>query len=490
MLVELSLTLLTIFLGHSMTLAQEQELFNEIFGVKSDVYVSMDPTVVRHRLVGVNMDVLGTIDNPAETITLNLFDGVAFTAVFNRKETNALGSFAWIGYLKRFEDGKEIELGQAVLIVTKGVLSGSVSMPDGTFQVRNVGPDVYSIQEIDQANFPEEMEPIIVEPSEKELTQDLDSTAADPCDQITVLVAYSPEARAAQGGTAGIQALIALAVAETNQSYVNSGLIQRLVLVHTMETGPGDAANNFFTDLTNLQVITDGVFENVDEARETYFADIVALIIENSSSCGLGYLDSNAAYAFSVIHRTCATGYYSFGHELGHNMGAHHDWYVEGSIGYNKGFVNLTDDWRTIMAYNSLCSDHGDGHCSRLQYWSNPNVAYGSPPDPMGVSSTGPMNCAEGSLTPDPSTCAADNRTKLDNTCSTVANFRSAPPCEGDFNADGDVDGSDLAVFADDSGRTNCAIGLPCEGDFEPDGDVDGNDLAKFSPDFGRTGCP
>ncbi len=29
-----------------------------------------------------------------------------------------------------------------------------------------------------------------------------------------------------------------------------------------------------------------------------------------------------------------------------------------------------------------------------------------------------------------------------------------ALPCEGDFNHDDDVDGSDLAVFAEDFGRT------------------------------------
>jgi hypothetical protein len=63
-------------------------------------------------------------------------------------------------------------------------------------------------------------------------------------------------------------------------------------------------------------------------------------------------------------------------------------------------------------------------------------------------------------------------------------------PCEGDFDDDGDVDGSDLAVFAADFGRTDCANPPPCEGDFDHDGDVDGSDLAVFAADFGRTDCP
>ena len=64
------------------------------------------------------------------------------------------------------------------------------------------------------------------------------------------------------------------------------------------------------------------------------------------------------------------------------------------------------------------------------------------------------------------------------------------PPCKADFDHDGDVDGSDLAIFAADFGRTNCHSGDPCEGNFDEDNDVDGSDLAVFAADFGRTDCP
>jgi len=63
-------------------------------------------------------------------------------------------------------------------------------------------------------------------------------------------------------------------------------------------------------------------------------------------------------------------------------------------------------------------------------------------------------------------------------------------PCEGNFDGDTDVDGSDLAIFAADFGRTDCGTGEDCEGDFNHDGDVDGSDLAVFAADFGRTDCP
>jgi hypothetical protein len=65
-------------------------------------------------------------------------------------------------------------------------------------------------------------------------------------------------------------------------------------------------------------------------------------------------------------------------------------------------------------------------------------------------------------------------------------------PCEGDFDNDGDVDGSDLSKFASKFGSVDCSFyveGGFCWGDFNGDADVDGSDLAIFAVDFGRTDC-
>jgi photosystem II stability/assembly factor-like uncharacterized protein len=72
-----------------------------------------------------------------------------------------------------------------------------------------------------------------------------------------------------------------------------------------------------------------------------------------------------------------------------------------------------------------------------------------------------------------------------------ILSVHFARKCDGDFDGDGDVDGSDLARFAGDFGRTDClkAGTAPCEGDFDGDGDVDGSDLAGFAKSFGRTDC-
>jgi hypothetical protein len=62
--------------------------------------------------------------------------------------------------------------------------------------------------------------------------------------------------------------------------------------------------------------------------------------------------------------------------------------------------------------------------------------------------------------------------------------------CEGNFNCDLDVDGSEVTAFLVDFGRggysTPCTNGNLCNGDFTCDGDVDGSDVTKFLEDFGR----
>jgi len=70
--------------------------------------------------------------------------------------------------------------------------------------------------------------------------------------------------------------------------------------------------------------------------------------------------------------------------------------------------------------------------------------------------------------------------------------------CEGNFDCDSDVDGTDTFKFKDDFGRSNtnnpCSNDVPCKGDFNCDHDVDGSDALIMKSDFGRIGlnkpCP
>jgi hypothetical protein len=236
----------------------------------------------------------------------------------------------------------------------------------------------------------------------------------DDGSQIDVLVVYTPAAQAEAGGPAAMTALINLAVAESNLAYANSGVSQRLRLVHAAEVAYAENGS-FSTHLARLQSPGDGYLDGVPALRDAYSADLVSLLVaQNQNLCGIAYLMGPGAvgpgfadWAFSVVAHDCAIGYYSFGHELGHNMGSQHDRGNAGSpgaFGYSYGYQDPQADFRTIMAYNC------PGGCPRIQFFSNPAVAYQG--QTTGVDSAAPDS--------------ADNHLSLNNTALIVANFRAS----------------------------------------------------------------
>ncbi|MFL6291653.1 MAG: M12 family metallo-peptidase, partial [Thermoanaerobaculia bacterium] len=148
---------------------------------------------------------------------------------------------------------------------------------------------------------------------------------------------------------------------------------------------------------------SDGYMDSIHTTRNSVAADVGLLVINNASSCGLASgIGSTASTAFADAHWDCITGYYSFGHEIGHLQSARHDPATDGTLtpyAYGHGYQYLgSPKWRTIMAYN--CS----GGCPRLNYWSNPNKLYNGVP--MG------------------NTTRSDNTRVLNTTRGTVAAFR------------------------------------------------------------------
>ncbi len=370
--------------------------------------------VLRSRLVEVDFDRL-----PGEgALVLNLFDDVILTALPERVTANPPHGFAWSGRIAG------ASLSQVTLVVRDGILAGNVAVTGAFYQVRPVGDGVHVVRQIDQSAFPDEMEPIPVELPGNAPPAPL-AAPADDGSIIDVLVVYTPDAASA---SANILAEIDLAVQETNNSYADSYVAQRVRLVHAAQVSyveDGDIS----TDLARLQVPNDGYMDVVHGLRNTYGADEVVLLVSYPSGpyCGMAYLMSSVssafeAWAFAVVDVDCATGYYSFGHEMGHNMGARHDWYVDTNTSpyiHAHGYVNATQRWRTIMAYNNECSD-GGFNCQRLPYWSNPDVLYSG--IPMGVPEGTYPSCSPGQPNPN---CDADNRKTLNKTAYTVANFRA-----------------------------------------------------------------
>ncbi len=172
--------------------------------------------------------------------------------------------------------------------------------------------------------------------------------------------------------------LLELAVEQANETFRNSGIPNvKLRLVHTQLVDYDETGSEHFEHLYNL---VDGkvAFKDVRRLRDEKRADIVGLIVDDPSGCGLSTrVGADAEEAFFVVHHSCAAITISIAHEIGHILGARHDRLIDGNdmpFAYGHGYVNGSK-WRDIMSYQKGC----DG-CPRMPFWSNPRVMYQGEP--------------------------------------------------------------------------------------------------------------
>ncbi|WKD50119.1 M12 family metallo-peptidase [Microbulbifer spongiae] len=196
--------------------------------------------------------------------------------------------------------------------------------------------------------------------------------AGDSGSEFTVIVAYTSSFANSAGDITAYMDLLEL---ETNMSYENSEVQTRVKIVHAYQTGYSDSGN-FATDLNSFSNTSNAHTQQLYDLRNQYNADIMMLLTGNNySGCGqarsIGATEQNA---LAAAKESCATGNYSFGHEIGHLFGARHIISQDPSMTpfpYGHGYCNVTaGTWRTVMAYN--CPQGTGG--SRIQYWSNPDV--------------------------------------------------------------------------------------------------------------------
>lgn len=194
--------------------------------------------------------------------------------------------------------------------------------------------------------------------------------------EVTVMVAYTQKAIDDNDGIEGVNGLIQKAVEETNQSYQNSRIPIDLTLVHTTQTDYTESFFDIYTDVGRLQDTDDGHMDELHALRDEHKADVTILLTGTGMACGVAHtIMAGPSTAFALVKDSCATGYYSFAHEIGHLQGARHIITQDYSLDpftYGHGHCNPEPDtWRTVMAYN--CDVAG---LTRIPYWSTPWVPY------------------------------------------------------------------------------------------------------------------
>ncbi|BBL74931.1 Calx-beta domain-containing protein [Methylomagnum ishizawai] len=419
------------------------ELFSDVADKTARSALAAPREATRTRHVRVDLQGLNAAQlKQGDSLPLNLFNDAAFKATIKQVDKLGPDRTAYVGRLSG------IQLSTVNMVVEGDVMMANVVHPGGAYQIRYIGNGLHSIHEIDQSSLPPEGDPLPVtlpetqpKPAQNPArsgisapSADETSPASDDGSQIDVLVVYDAAAKQAAGGPLAMQALIDLAVSETNTNYANSGINQRVKLAHAEEIVYDETGFDWVNTLYRLTNKTDQYLDNIPVLRDTYNADATVLLVANTAYCGMAWQMSSVSagfseYAYALVSQDCATGYYSFGHELGHIMGATHDWFVDTSKNspytYNKGYVNTLGRWRTVMAYNNECANSGF-NCTRLPYWSNPLKTYND--KPMGVPEGTDTSCQFGN--PNNPDCDADDARVLNDTAYTVANFRVSTSCK------------------------------------------------------------
>ena len=201
--------------------------------------------------------------------------------------------------------------------------------------------------------------------------------ADPPVVTMDIVVGYGAEARAAEGGTAAMEARIIASVDRMNTAFANSSITNvELVLLGTIEDPdydyPGATAGTMGStdELGDLNTHGDGLLDVVSQLRIDLGADLNTFVIKDTDgSAGIGYLPGKSA----VVARTYMTSSrITFAHELGHNIGCRHAW---GDTDCTENYHNRawrldtgSDKYRTVMAY--------DWDWTRIPWYSNPNVTY------------------------------------------------------------------------------------------------------------------
>ncbi|MEW6981513.1 M12 family metallo-peptidase [Colwelliaceae bacterium 6471] len=323
-----------------------------------------------------------TLDSAEITMNIN---GRKLTMVKNSAQQTGNGTLIWSGNIfETANSSADLDPRNSVTFVrNNNKVTANIRLEGELYQLRPLANTGHALIAIDEAQMPAD------HPAEFDNLTDYSQkkgaqiqkgkpggtepgTPPDPGPEetIRIMVHYTPSASAASGD---INGLIDLAIAETNQGYANAGVTIRVELagkyqVNYTETG------NFDTDLAHYRETNDGVMDGIHSTRDQINADVGVLMINNGQYCGLASgIGSTAETAFAAVHYDCATGYYSFGHEIGHLQSARHDPKndpTNSPYAYGHGFQADRDGWRTIMAYNCRRG------CTRLNYWSNPFVQY------------------------------------------------------------------------------------------------------------------
>mmetsp|Transcript_15815 Transcript_15815/g.26438 ORF Transcript_15815/g.26438 Transcript_15815/m.26438 type:complete len:927 (+) Transcript_15815:92-2872(+) len=344
-----------------------------------------------------------------EDVTFGLFDGSSVTGTIKKVVSLKKDSFLWSGSLSNGGTFYVSYVSGAIVAnlfcVDVNYEIRPVKKSDGEYLIREIPNSFFDIEPDDEVDaFTEEGAEVRRQEAIRDRVKLSEAKTADKHAQehkstmntdtnniIDVMVVYSPQALTTLNeDTDAMDALIQLAILMSNEAYENSNIDMRMRLVAGQRTvDPNFVESDFSTDLGRLRDTGDGVLDEDMNVRMEKGADAVVLITSNYQYCGIGYLWADTSLAVSLISVHCPQ---SLAHEVGHNVGAHHDRANAGSSGASTSAYNFGWCWdstdtsckRTVMAYYGCTTPNGQTGCPRDLWFSTPSVLEGELNQPVG----------------------------------------------------------------------------------------------------------
>ena len=297
--------------------------------------------------------------------------------------------------------GSNSEGCRVLISVLGNDIQGVIETEGEVFTIKTVGEQQYALMTLDYSQLREACDDLHeeidrssfddanrlnhdsdIERDDDTISSPILRTAAAYDCKIRVLVLYTPNAPSPLS-VSNIKNTILTAITYANQSFINSQINYQIELVYAGQTNYTESGD-IDTDLSRFRNTGDGYMDEVHTLRNKYSADVCVLLnYINGGYCGVAAdIKATENSAFCVVNTDCDVSNYSFSHEIGHLIGCRHDPSHDSTttpFAYGHGFVHPSNTWRTIMAY-------GPKSCSRLLYWSNPNVLYYG--IPMGTADT------------------------------------------------------------------------------------------------------
>jgi hypothetical protein len=297
------------------------------------------------------------------------------------------------------------------------------------------------------------------------------TTIPSPQATVDLLVALAPDFVSAHGGAANANTRINSLISQINTYYANSKVAITLRRVATINvtypssaSAPSDCSGPAAPDACNgraLDNITNGqgAFANFPLLRTLYGADMVLFMrgpVGNSiagiawiGGYNLNPISGSAGSMFSVNGDAPGFSATLLAHELGHNMGNHHDpanagTTAFGATSYAYGYTRCgTSPSATCPSAGGFNQTGSGGFGTIMSYWRPTLARFSNPNDTCSGNGSGTVTCSGTTTSASPAISVVPDETRTINcTRQGIAGMRTAhvPDCANP-TLDSDNDG-------------------------------------------------